>query len=51
MVRSSGPAARELTLFRMTRETMFVEKEDTELSSGHSLRTGHWCGGQWRRTV
>ena len=37
--RSSGPAARELPLFLIACETISGEKRNTELSSGHSLRS------------
>ena len=37
MVRSSGPAARELPLFLIACETISGEKQDIELSSGRSL--------------
>jgi len=37
MVRSSGPAARELLLFFIACKTIPREERDTELSSGHTL--------------
>ena len=37
MVRSSGPAAKELPPFLIACETISAEKRDTELSSGDSL--------------
>ena len=40
-MRSSGPAARELSLFIIACETISGEKRDTVLSSGHSLRSFH----------
>ena len=39
MMRSSGLAARKLSLFLIAFETISGKKRDTELSSGYSLRS------------
>ena len=39
MIRPSGQATVELLLFSIACETISEEKRDTELSSGHSLKS------------
>ena len=50
MLRPSGPTARELTLFLIACETIPGERQDTELTSGHSLssfRLAIQADGRW----